>query len=87
MLHSVVAHPSCCPHSQASVGLCTLQGGADVADRPRGWSLLHLAAALGQEASVSFLLAKKLPVNGEHHQFLACIPGAVDRSLFTRLAC
>ena len=44
-----------------------LQGGADVAERPRGWSLLHLAAALGQEAAVSFLLAKKLLVNGGAH--------------------
>ena len=43
---------------------CMCQGGADVADRPRGWSLLHLTAALGQEASLKFLLGKKLPVNG-----------------------
>lgn len=61
--------PSVCSNSQAGVVDAFSQGGADVADRPRGWSLLHLAAALGQEASVAFLLAKKLPVNGGAYPF------------------
>jgi hypothetical protein len=64
---------------------CMRQGGADVADRQRGWGLLHLAAALGQEASLSFLLRRKLPVSGASripllHAALAC-------NVFTCIAC
>lgn len=33
-------------------------------DRPRGWSLLHLAAALGHAPCVKYLLGCKVPVNG-----------------------
>ncbi|BDA45387.1 probable serine/threonine-protein phosphatase 6 regulatory ankyrin at N-terminal half [Coccomyxa sp. Obi] len=43
--------------------LLVTKGGADVMDRPRGWSLLHLAAALGHAPCVKYLLGCNVPVN------------------------
>ncbi|EIE20348.1 hypothetical protein COCSUDRAFT_83548 [Coccomyxa subellipsoidea C-169] len=39
------------------------KGGADVLDRPKGWSLLHLAAAMGHDSCVTYLLSCNVPVN------------------------
>lgn len=41
-----------------------MQGGADVLDRPKGWSLLHLAAAMGHDSCVNYLLGCNVPVDG-----------------------
>ena len=49
-----------------------LQGRADLEDRPQGWSLLHIAAGLGQAAAVRFLLAKGADPVGEHAARLVC---------------
>ncbi len=46
--------------------LLVLQGRADLQDRPQGWSLLHIAAGMGQAAAVRFLLAKGADPAGEH---------------------
>lgn len=43
-----------------------MQAGGNVLGKPKGWSLLHLAAALGLEPSVKLLLSKGVPVNGVH---------------------
>lgn len=39
--------------------------GASLAERPHGYSLLHLAAGMAQPASVSFLLDCGADANGE----------------------
>jgi hypothetical protein len=41
-----------------------VQGGADVLDHPKGWSLLHLAAAMGHDSCVNYLLGCNVPVDG-----------------------
>lgn len=41
-----------------------LQGAGDVQDRPRGWSLAHLAAALGRAAALGVLLSHGAPAAG-----------------------
>ena len=45
-------------------GAAWLQGGGDVQDRPCGWSLLHLAAALGHAAALAVLLSHGAPAAG-----------------------
>ena len=54
---------SLCAQSRS---LLVLQGRADLEDRPQGWSLLHIAAGLGQAAAVRFLLAKGVDPMGKH---------------------
>ncbi|KAK9901337.1 hypothetical protein WJX75_007413 [Coccomyxa subellipsoidea] len=39
------------------------KGGADVLDHPKGWSLLHLAAAMGHDSCVNYLLGCNVPVD------------------------
>ena len=44
--------------------MACLQGAGDVRDRPRGWSLAHLAAALGRAAALGVLLSHGAPAAG-----------------------
>ncbi|KAK9842348.1 hypothetical protein WJX81_007989 [Elliptochloris bilobata] len=45
----------------AAAELLATQGGGDVRDRPRGWSLAHLAAALAHPAALAVLLRHSAP--------------------------
>lgn len=46
--------------------------GASLADRPHGYSLLHLAAGVGALASVTFLLQSGADANGERAACWVC---------------
>lgn len=67
-----------------------LQGAGDVLDRPRGWSLAHLASALARPAVLAFLLAQGVPATGALHSSTAgplgsavklkCLPELLDHA-------
>lgn len=59
----------CWPYGCACAWL--LQGAGDVLDRPRGWSLAHLASALARPAMLAFLLAQGVPATGASHPNIA----------------
>ncbi len=42
-----------------------MQGGGDVLARARGWSLVHLAGALGHASVVDLLIARGASVTGD----------------------
>ncbi len=42
-----------------------MQGGGDVLARARGWSLVHIAAALGHAAVVDLLIARGASATGD----------------------
>lgn len=52
-----------------------VQGPSSLQHKPRGWSLLHLAASLGQAASVKLLLKHKADVHGK-----ACVASPADHT-------
>ena len=54
-----------------------LDWGGDIALRPRGYSLLHLAAGVGQLASVRLLLELGADANGERLP-VSMLPGSLQ---------
>ncbi len=60
-----------------------LQGAGDVLDRPRGWSLAHLASALARPAVLAFLLAQGVPATGASHSNIA---GSLGSAVKLKLA-
>lgn len=54
------------------LGMACLQGAGDVRDRPRGWSLAHLAAALGRAAALAVLLSHGASAAGQGSMSTSC---------------